>query len=919
MASILRSFMPVSSSKIDDHDEYSVDYSFAMEYSGPAVSYDIPQVVPVDVHRIPTAAVVSMASMLNNLSLPVIQPIVKSDHSSKKVAKGPSKVGYEVAEFRGSGRKLRQNPVVDVTDQERATDGGEGCAPRVSNGTGSSGTLGFSDSHDESHEISESSEIEELNGVHELGVEISSHAHQANSQLEEHSLNTSASSSEVAICEEVEDCVNETSNCGNRTPVVTFRDPHSSDITSEDGRLDEQDIVVERPVARSDVKKGSCYRCFKGNRFTEKEGCIVCGAKYCSNCVLRAMGTMPEGRKCVTCIGYAIDESKRGSLGKSSRMLKKLFTDCELKQIMRNEISCEKNQLPPNIVSVNGRPLSVRELVLLQNCRNPPKKLKPGRYWYDKESGFWGKESQQPCQIISPRLDVGDPIQKNASNGNTNVLINGREITKNELLMLKMAGVHCEGYPHLWVSANGSYQEEGQKNVMGKLWDKSRIKFICAALSLPIPSELCDEEVEKDAEKVCSDDADQKVVNKLLLVGCDQSGTSTIFKQAKILYNVPFSGDERQNIKYMIQTNLYRYIGILLEGREQFEEDCLLELRRQYLSQPGPSAYAQQIGEKNAYSLSQKLKAFSDWLLQVMMSGNLEAIFPAATREYAPLVEDLLKDKGFQATYSRRNELLLLPRVANYFLDRAVEISRVDYEPSDMDILYTEGITSSNGVASVEFSFPMPSQDGYMEPIDHSDPIMSYRYQLIRVHPSSLGENCKWLEMFEDVDLVLFCVSLTDYDEYYVNSDGVCKNKMIASKNLFRSIVTHPTFAQKDFLLILNKFDLLEEKLKQVPLSQCEWFQEFNPLMSYHPPDRQRSNNTSLAQRAFHYIGVKFKRLFDSLSERKLYVSSVTALEGDSVDKALKYGREILNWKEEKPRVCVNELSFESIEASTSS
>lgn len=952
-------------------------YSFAMEYHGPPVTYDIPRAVPINVEKIPVATVVAQVSLSDKLSLPVVQPLLAPDPRCKMLSK-EIKLGSKstvsptsvIAFERGSeddggcvskeldlGSEATVSPTSVIAYEERAAAGHE-CV--LSGELTSSGALEFSDNRYGSSELSDAIKAlatvgsssssrehsnELLGGAGSSGtIEFSDRLYKSRDlsgssgafevsngckeSLDFNDLNAPdwvSTESQVSLdypssrvsSLKAGDCSNEPGCDVRRTPVVSFRGIALDDDTNEEFSSAEPEIVRPKKEPETKGKKGSCYRCFKGSRFTEKEVCIVCDAKYCSNCVLRAMGSMPEGRKCVTCIGYPIDESKRGNLGKCSRMLKRLLNELEVRQIMKSEKMCETNQLPPEYVCVNEKPLSQEELVLLQNCPNPPKKLKPGNYWYDKVSGLWGKEGQKPSKIISPNLSVGGPIRANASNGNTQVFINGREITKVELRMLQLAGVQCAGNPHFWVNEDGSYQEEGQKNTKGYIWGKAGTKLVCAVLSLPVPSKFLSpsgEQVNNFVTRAVPDYLEQRTLQKLLLIGNNGSGTSTIFKQAKILYKAtPFSEDERENIKLKIQSNVYGYLGILLEGRERFEDESLIEMRKRksYHKSDSIGNTDDENDDKTIYSIGTRLKAFSDWLLKTMVAGNLEAIFPAATREYAPLVEELWNDAAIQATYKRRSELEMLPSVASYFLERAVDILRTDYEPSDVDILYAEGVTSSNGLACVDFSFPQSEPGDDIDTADLHDSLL--RYQLIRVQARGLGENCKWLEMFEDVRIVIFCVSLNDYDQYSYDANGSLVNKMMLSQRLFESIVTHPTFEQMDFLLILNKFDLFEEKIERVPLTQCDWFEDFHPVVSRNRSNSNSNNinnSPSLGQLAFHYIAVRFKRLYSSLTGRKLYVSLVKGLELNSVDETLKYAREILKWDEERANFSLSDSVY---------
>lgn len=84
----------------------------------------------------------------------------------------------------------------------------------------------------------------------------------------------------------------------------------------------------------------------------------------------------------------------------------------------------------------------------------------PGRYWYDPRSGLYGVWGHEAAGYVKPGHNFG-PLPANASNGNTGVFINGREINLTEAAFFqRIFGAVYQG--RWWLDGtNGNVGQEG--------------------------------------------------------------------------------------------------------------------------------------------------------------------------------------------------------------------------------------------------------------------------------------------------------------------------------------------------------------------------------------------------------------------------------------------------------------------------
>jgi hypothetical protein len=123
-------------------------------------------------------------------------------------------------------------------------------------------------------------------------------------------------------------------------------------------------------------------------------------------------------------------------------------------------------------VRVNGTALTDEQVKALATRYRTL--IAPGEYWYDARTGLWGVAGGPAVGFLMPGESIGGVLQANASGGDTQVFVNGRELHAADVRNLDQlfAVYGTRTLPgRYWSDANGNFGREGEALPLGNFKD----------------------------------------------------------------------------------------------------------------------------------------------------------------------------------------------------------------------------------------------------------------------------------------------------------------------------------------------------------------------------------------------------------------------------------------------------------------
>ncbi|GAA5842210.1 hypothetical protein JCM11251_000129 [Rhodosporidiobolus azoricus] len=297
---------------------------------------------------------------------------------------------------------------------------------------------------------------------------------------------------------------------------------------------------------------------------------------------------------------------------------------------------------------------------------------------------------------------------------------------------------------------------------------------------------------------------DQQTV-KCLMLGAGESGKSTLLKQIRLLYANPYSDEERASYKEIVFTNALQSMQAVLRGAEVV-----------------------------SITLPSHLYPHADFLLNT----DPEQAADRATGDIDPKVHEAILAL-WQADETKeivkRAAQFQLNDSAEYFFDAMPRLGQPHYLPTDQDVLRTR--VRSTGIVEEVFQ------------------VKGTKLRVFDVG-GQRSERKKWIHCFENVDLLIFLVAISEYDQKLYEDESV--NRLAEASMLWESISASRWFAKSAFVLLLNKVDIFTNKI----LGAGPPLTKFFPDYTGSPRDLEASKKFLTA----HFMDLNKRR------DRGLYV-----------------------------------------------
>lgn len=277
---------------------------------------------------------------------------------------------------------------------------------------------------------------------------------------------------------------------------------------------------------------------------------------------------------------------------------------------------------------------------------------------------------------------------------------------------------------------------------------------------------------------------------KILLLGSGESGKSTIVKQMKILHKNGFSEAEAYDYRPFVYKNVLDCVKNIINS--------IIDLSPDLIAPQGtsPTIEKTEVGSRKHILNYDELNMVLDYEHSI----NTDEPF---SPEIAILIEKIYGYPEVTDFIKHNQGKFYLIDSTHYFCSEIKRIADPQYMPTPADILRTRKKTS--GI--YDFRFLMAGTNVHMFDVG-----------------GQRSERKKWIHCFDNVQLIIFCVALSEYDQVLLEESS--QNRLEESLTLFDSVVNSRWFARTSVVLFLNKIDIFANKLPYSPLE--DHFTDYN-------------------------------------------------------------------------------------------